>query len=320
MTYAPKKEHSKGTRHVSRNGKVYYTYKIRKGIKHISCTGKVYYKYKKKKVKKKKKPAVKKVVKRKYVRKAPKRRKKLVVKKPVKVIQEPVFKPHYRLILFHNQKQYAVLGKHDTKIGAFNKKNKLIEQSNNVQFPKLLCNNGREDINIYENNYEVLILEELETSGETVTLLPNEFGKNVPLTCSNTQWRIIDRFPYNIEEEFWVWGYDYKKDRKQYAWILDNLFVNNPNVSQSDWVRVLVYNNKLLIKYDFQDFDMIVCKHLDDSIRLYNKLKDDLSKDKRFLFSGRVDLRSQIGVDTTHLIMQKTGWSRTRTVQMSTRR
>ena len=75
-------------------------------------------------------------------------------------------------------------------------------------------------------------------------------------------------------------------------------------------IRVLVYNNKVIFRYDANDIEFVMCKNRGDAIRFYNLLLKIHEKNKRIVFTGRVITRSELGASIIQLIQDKTGWKR----------
>ena len=64
----------------------------------------------------------------------------------------------------------------------------------------------------------------------------NEYGKLVEQNLNIDGWVVIDKYRYNIEETFWVWGYKNKNDRKTFLWIYENIILSNI-ISSYDFKR-----------------------------------------------------------------------------------
>ena len=133
-------------------------------------------------------------------------------------------------------------------------------------------------INLSKDEY--LILEKNRYGDKEDGLLRNEYGKIIKHKIINsTKWIIREKAIRLIEETFWVYGYDPKADRKTYQWIFNDLLIGNLD-TQYDIIRILVYKNKLIIKYDSKPISMIMCKNKSDAIRLYNKISEDVRNNK----------------------------------------
>ena len=126
-------------------------------------------------------------------------------------------------------------------------------QDNNVIFPSNITG-----IHQIENSIDEYILIE-KNEDKTSTLLRNEYGKFVEQTTNKNGWIIIDKFRYKREEEFWVYGYNSKNDRKTFLWIYNNLIISDL-YDNLDFKRIFLYKNKIVIKNDANEIDLVLCK------------------------------------------------------------
>ena len=142
-----------------------------------------------------------------------KKRKKKIEKIPQKV--GPKFqKPYsYKIISCRNGVQNKFIGRYRDIKEAYDVFNALKTKDNNVIFPSNITG-----IHQIENSIDEYILIE-KNEDKTSTLLRNEYGKFVEQTTNKNGWIIIDKFRYKREEEFWVYGYNSKNDRKTFLWI-----------------------------------------------------------------------------------------------------
>lgn len=241
-------------------------------------------------------------------------KKKRVRRKKIIVIKErPVF--DFKIITSLNGKQNGYIGQYREYCDAFKKMKQLEECNNSVVFPRKFLNSGT--INIVKDEY--LILEKNRFGDKNDVLLRNEFGKFVKHKITNNdKWVIRDKIVRLVEESFWVYGYDPKTERKTCSWIYDNLIINSIE-SSYDIIRVMVYKNKLIIKYDNKPMSIVMCKNKSDSIRLYNFISEKTRdcKIKQVVCIGAFnvvcDARREIEKDMIEL----TGWSKTK-IQRST--
>ena len=147
-------------------------------------------------------------------------------------------------------------------------------------------------------------------------MLRNEYGKLVEQRTNIDGWIVLDKFRYQIEETFWVYGYDNRSDRKTFTWIYDNLLKNNIEYIY-DYKRILIYKNKIVIKHDDGYIDLIFCKSPSDAISFYNQLESWVKRDKikQVLFIGDYSSISPKRKQLENEIMELTGWPRAK-VQM----
>ena len=187
----------------------------------------------------------------------------------------------YQIILTNNGKQTRVLAHSKSEIDIMVRFKKLLKDSENVIFPIRHTNNGK----INKTEYELFVIKKIEKRNEShITSLKDYYGSIVDYETDNKKWIILDRDNYDIEETFWVFGYDKFKDRK---------------------------DNKLLVEAS-DKMDMILCKNGSDCIRLYNELQKKVFKDKldKFIFFMGDGFNSKLKKTWYEKMEKLTGWSR----------
>lgn len=229
----------------------------------------------KKKVKKKKRPVgrpKKRGPKKKY------RRKKKVLKKRGK---KPLLPFSYKIISCKNGKQNKLVGKYRDIKDAYAVFDALKDENKKVVFP--ISFTGCEEL---KNSIDEYILIGKDENNES-SMLRNEYGVLVEHKTNVDGWIILDKFRYFREEDFWVWGYSNKRDRKTFMWVFENLIVDGFD-NAYEYKRVCTYKNKVVIKSDDGYMDIIFCKSPEDSVRFYNLLETYSKKNKikRLLFIG----------------------------------
>ena len=228
---------------------------------------------------------------------------------PKKVGQKPLPPFIFKIISCRNGRQNKFIGKYRTSFDAYVVFNELKNIDKNIIFPSKLT--GSDSI---ENSIDEFIL--IEKKDSKNTLLRNEYGKLVEQKLNKDGWIIVDKFRYQVEETFWVWGYDKISDRKTFLWIFENILLSNINYDY-DFKRVFIYKNKLLIKDDDNNIDLIFCKDESDSIRMYNMMEEWIKRDKikQVLFIGNYSKLSPKRKEIENEIMSLTGWNKKK-VQM----
>lgn len=223
-------------------------------------------------------------------------------------------KPEYRIILVKNKKRKKILHKGKDKDLIFQIFNELIEK-NKVLFPKKFVNYK----SIVPIQYEIIIVKKREI-GDKNRIVRNELGQLVEEIPSSSKWVIVDKHNYDVEETFWVWGYDKRKDRFDTRRIAQEILLKDMRKKYMVKEVVIVYN-KLIISSDLDDFNLIICKCQDDAIRLHNALKKAISKTKikNILFFGLSKTRTRQISDMYQLIMDHTGWNLQQARRLSTR-
>lgn len=241
-------------------------------------------------------------------------KKKRIRRKIIKTVKpRPVV--DYKIITTLNGKQNGYIGFYQTYADAYSKLQELIKANDEIVFPRKYLNSGV--INLSKDEY--LILEKNRYGDKEDGLLRNEYGKIIKhKIINNTKWIIREKAIRLIEETFWVYGYDPKADRKTYQWIFNDLLIGNLE-TQYDIIRILVYKNKLIIKYDSKPISMIMCKNKSDAIRLYNKISEDVrnNKLKQIVCVGACNVICEARKELEKDIIELTGWNK-RKIQRST--
>jgi hypothetical protein len=241
-------------------------------------------------------------------------KKKRIRRKIIKTVKpRPVI--DYKIITTLNGKQNGYIGFYQTYADAYSKLQELIKANDEIVFPRKYLNSGV--INLSKDEY--LILEKNRYGDKEDGLLRNEYGKIIKhKIVNNTKWIIREKAIRLIEETFWVYGYDPKADRKTYQWIFNDLLIGNLE-TQYDIIRILVYKNKLIIKYDSKPISMIMCKNKSDAIRLYNKISEDVrnNKLKQIVCVGACNVICEARKELEKDIIELTGWNK-RKIQRST--
>lgn len=221
----------------------------------------------------------------------------------------------YHIILVNLGKHVKNIDLTDTEKKAYSKLKALIKENESVQFPRKYSNHEH---SMLLSDYELIIIKKKELGDDEVNNLKSDMGNYVGYRTDNENWVVVDRAPYKVEETFWVYGYHPRLQRKTYQWILDNFIIPNGK-DKTIFKTVQVYNNKLLIESN-GDFDMVICKTKDDSIRLYNMIESFSIKNKfkSTLFMGDIADSSYKG-GWIRRIMEKTGWNEQKVQRLSTR-
>lgn len=216
----------------------------------------------------------------------------------------------YRIVLVKNKKKKLVLfssSSHELSIDKFRE----LRKYNTVDLPQRFINYKK----IIPVNYEILLLKE-RTEGDENRLVRNNLGQLVKEENNSKKWVILDSSDYQIEETFWVYGYDNRYDRFTVRDIIKRILMKNINTKKST-KQIVIVKNKLIIQGD--DLDFIICKCPEDCLRLHNKLKEIArnSKISKLLFLGNA---SEITAGSMYdLIEAKTGWSKTKIWRTTTR-
>ncbi len=97
------------------------------------------------------------------------------------------------------------------------------------------------------------------------------------------EWVVLGRSEYTIEEQFSVTGANRKLDLNEII-----KYVLLPKISDKNPKQVLMLNNKLLI--EGITLNLVTCKNVEETIRLYNKLRTYCYENKisNLIFFGSV--------------------------------
>lgn len=216
----------------------------------------------------------------------------------------------YRIILTANGEYRKTLHrskKEKTVYANFNK----IKMENNVIFRKEFVNNN----GIVPVKYRIYAVKDYEETDKP-RLVRNKVGKLVYEKPLYGIWTILHDSDYEIEETFWVYGYNKRKDRKTIYDIVKLLMVgmNDPKKTK----QVVVVNNKLLIHVEDQ-FEMVICKCKKDAQRLHHALAKAAQENRirNLLFMGTAN--KKMAGDYYELIHEKTGWDYTKIWRTTTR-
>jgi hypothetical protein len=221
-----------------------------------------------------------------------------------KTERKPLIEFKYKIVSCLNGNQNKFIGSYRTSEDAYEVFDELKKQNGNIIFPTLM--RGDEYL---ENSIDEYIL--IEKNDFDNIKLRNEYGKLVEQKTNIDGWNIIDKFRYQIEETFWVYGYDNRSERKTFLWIYENL-INSITDYLYDYKRILTYKNKIVIKHDNGSIDLIFTKSPSDAIRFYNKVEEWVKRDKikQILFIGDYSILSDKRRNLEQELIDLTGWSK----------
>lgn len=216
----------------------------------------------------------------------------------------------YRVILTCNGEYKKTLHRSKTKETCFINYHKLIDKNKSVKFPKKFVNTKQ----IKPVKYEVCVTKPT-TPDDVFRTIRDEYGKT-HIEKPIGDWTILASNEYNLEERFWIFGYDSKLNRPTVDDVVKKLLANvrKKNLNK----QIIVVHNKLII-YNEEQFDMVLCKCLEDAQRLHHTLAKIAKKQKinNILFMGTA---SQATISRMYdLIKEKTGWSSLKIRRTSTR-
>jgi hypothetical protein len=215
----------------------------------------------------------------------------------------------YRVILVSNGEYKKTLHRCKTRETAFINYHR-IKDENKILYPKKYINTK----GLRPVKYQIYITKPTEDT-DAFRILRDDYGKlytEKPIG----DWTILESDEYQIEETFYIYGLDPKLDRPNITEVIKRL-VTGAHAKKMVKQIIVVYNK--LIIYNEDQFDMIVCKNLDDAQRLHHTLAKIAKKQKikSLLFMGTAQ-PAQIG-RMYDLIHDNTKWPYTKIRRTSTR-
>lgn len=219
----------------------------------------------------------------------------------------------YKIISCRNGRQNGYYGKFLSAKDAYRKIDELLEDCKDVVFPKKVLNSH--GLNTSVDEYLILVR---NRGDNEIPMLRNDYGKLVEHRTNSEKWTIVDKFRYYVEETFWVYGYDPSSDRKTFMWILENLIVGKIQ-SKYDMKRICLYKNKIIIKDDSNEMDMVLCKNKSEAIRFYNLLREKINGTlKEVVFMGEFGGAGKRTTNLVNDICNYTGWNRNKVTRHTT--
>lgn len=215
----------------------------------------------------------------------------------------------YRVVLLANGEYRKTLYRCKTRETAFINFHE-IKESNKVLYPKKFINtNGIKPV-----TYEICVTKVSE-DGDVFRTLRDKYGKiytEKPLG----DWTILHSDEYSIEETFWIYGLNPKGKRPNISEVVKRLMAGA--YAKKMVKQIIVVYNKVLI-YNEDQFDMIICKNLEDAQRLHHTLAKIAKKQKikSLMFMGTASPATIAKM--YDLIHEKTGWNYIKIRRTSTR-
>ena len=242
-------------------------------------------------------------------------------KNKISVTKQKDHNAFYRIIITSQNKIMVCVFKtlyKKSAVSAFNKI--IIENKKSVKFK---VKYSSRDHKLMSSKYEILLMKTKTDDDPDSPLHRNEFGKLVPHTCNSNKMIIYKKEEYLFEETFWIYGLNPKSQRRDYFYILNDLIVDELTKNGQLKIKypiktLIVYRNKLLIEND-DDFEIVICKCEEDSVRLYTELQNDIKKQKiksvAFLGFAKDNLENRI----EEKLLEKTGWTLSKIRRKNTR-
>ena len=215
----------------------------------------------------------------------------------------------YRVILVSNGEYKKTLYRCNTRDNAFIHYN-THKNLNKVFYPRKFINtNGIKPV-----KYQICVTKITEAD-DTFRILRDNYGK-IYTEAPLGDWTILTSDDYEVEETFWIYGFNPKVDRPNITEIIKRLMTGAH--AKNMVKQIIVVHNKVLI-YNEQQFDMVICKNLEDAQRLHHTLAKIAKKQKikSLLFMGTAS-PAMVG-RMYDLIVEHTGWKIQKVRRTSTR-
>jgi hypothetical protein len=216
----------------------------------------------------------------------------------------------YRVILTRNGEYKQTLHRCKTRNTSFVNFNRIKEE-NVVLFERKYINYNK----ILPVKYKIYLVKDYHTDDKP-RLVRDRFGKLIDEPRIFGLWTVLNDSEYNIEETFWLYGYNPLTERKNIVDIVTKLVFGMGNTKLTK--QVVVVSNKLLI-YHEEQFDMVICKCKKDAQRLHhalNKAATD-NKIKGLYFMGTA--KNKMVGEYYDIIQKHTNWSNTKIWRTTTR-
>jgi hypothetical protein len=166
----------------------------------------------------------------------------------------------YQIILTENNKQVKVLYTYTREHDALYRFTNIAKRQTNLPKKQVYKNKL-----LTEVFYHVLLLKKRE-EGDKSIVVRDRYGKLLESFMEDPDWVVLGRSDYSVEEQFSVTGANRKLNLNEII-----RYVLLTKISESNPKQVLMLNNKVII--EGFNLNMITCKNMDETIRLYNKLR-----------------------------------------------
>lgn len=166
----------------------------------------------------------------------------------------------YQIILTENNKKVKILYTYTREHDALYRFTSIAKKT--VHLPKK---------QIYKNKiltevfYHVLLLKKREEGDKSISVR-DRYGKLLESFMEDPDWVVLGRSEYNIEEQFSVTGANRKLNLQEII-----RYVLLSKISDKNPKQIVMLNNKIVI--EGITINMITCKDIDETIRLYNQLR-----------------------------------------------
>lgn len=205
----------------------------------------------------------------------------------------------YRVVLTSNGKYRKTLYKCLKRDNAFIHFHSMKEENKKIMFPKKFINNN----GIKPVEFKICLVKPTEPT-DTFRKLRDRYGKTY-IEKPLGDWTIIDSDDFKVEETFWIFGRDPAKERPTIHEIV-KILMNNVR-KKNNVKQIIVVHNKFIV-YNEDQFDMVICKCIDDAQRLHHTLSKIANRQRlnNLLFMGTA---TQATISKLYpMIQEKTNW------------
>lgn len=208
----------------------------------------------------------------------------------------------YFIYITKNKERIEFVGRNRYKSSAYKKYNKRLSQNETVLFPRIYERTTK--YNYKPVKYEILLTEVNKDKYDNSTSnLKNDLGKFVDVEVEGRDnIEILSRDAIHIEEDFYIYGLDERKDAH---YILNELILK-PETRGFTTKRIYRYKNKVIIKTDYE-LDVVICKCAHEAFELAKTIYNNIPKNVKFVFyfSEELSLKS----DVIDEVKELTGWT-----------
>ena len=216
---------------------------------------------------------------------------------------------YYGIYITLNKKKLRCEGRFKYRTDAIRKYEELVEENHkSVKFPKtftksyLLPKRFEYKPKYEEQIFEILLVKRVSECDDKVSMFRNKDGAFIENEVVDKDVTIIRKEDWLVEETFNECGSNPRYDRKNYSYIIDTHFSEKSTRNTSK--RVFYYNRSVFIQYD-EDITFFTCKTVKQAEMLYNKLFNEVKKDRYTLFSGQLNKR--LVPELVRTLSEKTG-------------
>lgn len=224
---------------------------------------------------------------------------------------------NFKIIRCDDRRQTEYIGTYDTLDDAYVKKDELLLKNDGVQIPVMFINNKRNGNRPYETKSEYIILKKNRSGEKKTSMIRDEYGRIVENETTSDIWYIFEKFPCLVEERFWVYGKNPKRDRFTVI-EYEEQYIDAFMAHTDENLMVMLYNNKLIVRYDTGDLSILIAKNIQDGIRVYNHIESRYKGVKRVIMYGFVNGRNEKGKDIIRMVAEKTGWPKDKIYKKTT--